>query len=130
MLLNKTDVNPTTVLTCVAFLYFISLSLGDIKVAQHHNKVSVENASCTEDNNEEDLPKSQSSTAAGKNPTGLRATAFSIDFMGCICLLKIFLYFQISPGWVCETYGAKRHKSSDYRNRWPGQWPWRGPANM
>lgn len=80
MLLNKTDVNQPTVLTCVAFLYFISLSVADIKVAPHHNKVSVENASCTVDDNEEDLPKSHSSTTAGKNLKGLCATAFSIDF--------------------------------------------------
>lgn len=95
MLLNKTYVSPTTVLTCVAFLYFISLSVADIKVAQH-NKVSVENASCTEDDNEEDLPKSHSSTTAGEKLKGLCATAFSIDFQGCVCLLKISV-FPIQP---------------------------------
>lgn len=71
-------------------MYFFSLSVADTTVAQNHNKMSVENAPCTEDDNEEDLPKSDSSTTAGKNLKGLRATAFSIDFQGYICFLSVF----------------------------------------
>lgn len=60
--------------------------------------MSVENASCAEDGNGEDLPKSHSSTAAGKNFKGLCATTFSIDFQGGICLLKTIIFvFPIQP---------------------------------
>lgn len=87
MLLNKLGVNQPTELTCVAFVCFIFPSVADIK-AQHHNKVSLMDASCAEGDYEEALPKSQSSTTAGKNLPGLCAPAFSVHFQGCVCLLK------------------------------------------
>lgn len=80
MLLNKMGINQSTVLTCVAFVYFISSSVADIKVSEPNNKVSGLDASCAKDDCEVDPPKSQSSTTAGKHFEGLCATAFSIHF--------------------------------------------------
>lgn len=83
-------------MTCGAFLYFIVLSVADIKNAQDHKEQSDENASCMEDD-KEDLPKSSSSTRAGTVLKGLPSTVLSIVFRGCICLKSVISVFLIKP---------------------------------
>lgn len=83
-------------MTCGVFLYFIVLSVADIKNAQHHKEQSDENASCMEDDNE-DLPQSYSSTRAGTILEGLPSTVFYIDFRGCICLKSVISVLPIKP---------------------------------